>query len=488
MAKEKSTDIQILEIRVGFEPVSFRTPLKFGGRIIDQTFLINVFASVETRKGNRAEGFGSMPVGNVWAWPSSDVSAADGEKAMKAYAEKFGELFASYPDFGHPIEIQFNVAAELDHQAKKVSDQLGLSEPLPALAQLVATSAIDAAIHDGYGRANKANCFNVLSSEFCNEDLSYYLDDSFKGEFLDRYTLREPVARLPLYHLVGALDPLTDADVSDRPGDSLPVTLGEWIAADGLTHLKIKLAGDNPDWDVQRVLNVERVAAQAQSARGCSAWYYSCDFNEKCDSAEYVIEFLNQIRSKSSAAYDRIQYIEQPTGRDLEAASAAKMHDVAKLKPVVIDEALVDYEALLKCRELGYSGVALKACKGQTESLFAAAAAQKYGMFLCVQDLTCPGASFLHSCSLASRIPGVAAVEGNARQYCPAPNIKWAKRYPEMFRITDGTVGTGRLTEVGLGFHLAERGIASPDDLVDPSIDDSKKSERIQKKAHQNDE
>ena len=141
------------------------------------------------------------------------------------------------------------------------------------------------------------------------------------------------------------------------------------------------------------------------------------------------------------------------------------MHEVAKIKPVVIDEALVDYEALLKCRELGYSGVALKACKGQTESLLAAAAAQKFDMFLCVQDLTCPGASFLHSCSLAAHIPGIAAVEGNARQYCPGPNAKWVKRYPAIFDITDGTVGTGCLSEHGLGFHSAvDVGTASDND------------------------
>ena len=81
-----------------------------------------------------------------------------------------------------------------------------------------------------------------------------------------------------------------------------------------------------------------------------------------------------------------------------------------------------------------------------------AAAAQKFGMFLCVQDLTCPGASFLHSASLAARIPGVAAIEGNARQDCPAANRGWAERFPAMFRITDGTVGTGSLDGPGLGF------------------------------------
>ena len=122
------------------------------------------------------------------------------------------------------------------------------------------------------------------------------------------------------------------------------------------------------------------------------------------------------------------------------------------IKPVVIDESLVDLSSLLMSRELGYSGVALKACKGHSEALLMGAAAQKYGMFLCVQDLTCPGASFLHSAALAARIPTVAAIEGNGRQYCPAGNLGWTDRYPSMFEITDGTVGTAVLNDVGLGF------------------------------------
>ena len=155
------------------------------------------------------------------------------------------------------------------------------------------------------------------------------------------------------------------------------------------------------------MLSVERVAAEAQAARGCPDWRYSADFNEKCSSVEYVIDFLARIGEDSPAALRRLQYIEQPMPRDLRAGGGERVDAAAKIKPVVIDESLVDYESLLLARELGYSGVALKACKGQSEALLMAAAAQKFGMFLCVQDLTCPGASFLHSASLAARIPGV---------------------------------------------------------------------------------
>jgi hypothetical protein len=80
------------------------------------------------------------------------------------------------------------------------------------------------------------------------------------------------------------------------------------------------------------------------------------------------------------------------------------------------------------------------------------AAAQKYGMFLCVQDLTCPGASFLHSATLSARIPTVAAIEGNARQYCPAGNRLWAERFPTMFQLPNGRLDTSVLEGPGLGF------------------------------------
>ena len=50
MTKEKLTDIQILGVDVSFEPVSFRAPLKFGGRVVDHTYLINAVVTVEGRE------------------------------------------------------------------------------------------------------------------------------------------------------------------------------------------------------------------------------------------------------------------------------------------------------------------------------------------------------------------------------------------------------------------------------------------------------
>jgi hypothetical protein len=101
-------------------------------------------------------------------------------------------------------------------------------------------------------------------------------------------------------------------------------------------------------------------------------------------------------------------------------------------------------------REMGYTGAALKACKGQSQAVLMAAAAQKYKMFLCVQDLTCPGASLIHSAGLAAHIPGVAAIEANARQYVPAANQAWEKKLPGIFVVKDGMLDTSVLDGAGL--------------------------------------
>ncbi len=99
---------------------------------------------------------------------------------------------------------------------------------------------------------------------------------------------------------------------------------------------------------------------------------------------------------------------------------------------------------------MGYSGAALKACKGQTQALLMGAAVQHHKLFLCVQDLTCPGASLVHSAGLAAQVKTVAAIEANSRQYVPAANAKWDKRYPGLFVIEDGSVDTSALTGPGL--------------------------------------
>jgi L-alanine-DL-glutamate epimerase-like enolase superfamily enzyme len=445
------TDIRVRDVVTSTQAYAYRTPLKFGGVPTTHATILDVRIRVESRDGRTTWGSGSMPLGQTWSFPSKKVPASETLRAMEILAGKIARWLPTTDTSAHPVELSHGFEPEFFRAAAETTRELNLAEPIPKLCALVVASPFDAALHDAYGKIHNRHVYDCYGPDWLNADLSRYLDEQFRGEFLDRYTLRQPKPRLPLYHLIGALDALTAADVKDRLNDGLPNTLGEWIVKDELTHLKIKLNGNDAAWDIDRVLAIDRVAGEAQAKRGCTNWVYSLDFNEQCPNVEYLLEVLRAIDTKNPAAFQRAAYVEQPTARDLEAHPENKMHAAAKLKPVVIDESLIDYESLLLAREQGYTGVALKACKGQSQAIVMGAAAQKFGMFLCVQDLTCPGKSFLHSAGLAAHIGPVTAIEGNARQYCPAANEAWAREFPRVFTVRDGTIETGGLNRVGLG-------------------------------------
>ncbi len=451
MTGDKATDIQIQRVTTSQEKFQYRTPMKFGGRTVTECYLLNVECEIATRDGRVGRGFGSMPLSNTWAYPSSVMSYDQTLSAMNQLADRCRALCESHGEFGHPMDLGTQLEELFLAAAKALSAEQKLPQAIPKLATLVTGSAFDAAIHDGFGKVHGLNCYETYGRDFLDRDLGSYLGTDYDGVWLQQYVGKEPVQALPLYHLVGALDPLTKADVAAPVGDGLPEILAEWIERDGLTHLKIKLNGDDLRWDLERVLAVDRIAVESAQSGPSVDWQYSLDFNERCQDVEYLIELLTRLRRQAPLGFDRIQYIEQPTARDLRANPQNRMHAAAKLKPVVIDESLTDLESLMLAREMGYTGVALKACKGQSQSLLMAAAAQRLSLFLCVQDLTCPGASLIQSASLAAHIPGVSGIEANSRQYCPAANRGWEKRFPGIFQVRSGVLETGGLRGPGLG-------------------------------------
>jgi L-alanine-DL-glutamate epimerase-like enolase superfamily enzyme len=448
IVRSRPNDIRIAEVRYRFEEFRYRAPYQFGGRSVDRVTILDVDCRVRAGSGREAWGFGSMTLGNAWAFPAADQDTGLG--AMRALAGEFRSLTAGCDEQGHPIDLFRVLEPAYLRAATALSRSRGLPAPIPKLCTLVVASAFDAALHDAYGKAFGLSSYDTYGSAFMSRDLSHDLGPSFKGEYLDRYVPSAPRPSTLVFHSVGASDPLDASDVRARIDDGLPNTLEEWIPHDGLVRFKIKLNGGNLDADYERVVRIDRLVTRVQAARGVKDWKYSLDFNEGCPNVGYLLDFLRRVREATPQGFDRILYIEQPTARDLQKDRANVMHEAARLRPVVIDESLTDLETLLLAREMGYTGVALKACKGQSQAMLMAAAAQKFGMFLCVQDLTCPGASLIHSAGIAARVPGNAGIEANARQFVPVANQPWEGRFPGLFTIRDGVMNTGQLTGPGL--------------------------------------
>ncbi|MFP6602969.1 MAG: hypothetical protein VB862_10610, partial [Pirellulaceae bacterium] len=193
----KPTDIQLTSVRSSTQKINYRTPIKFGGRVVDDVVLLNITVDVETRDGHSAQGFGSMPVGNAWGWPSQQVESDDTLAAMTAMGKQVARAADSYQEMGHPLEIMHDLSQGYDAISQTANQGCGISEAMPKLAQLVAASPVDAAVHDAYGKVLGENSYNLLGNDYVNRDLSHYLDDDFAGETLDQYTLRSPKETMP---------------------------------------------------------------------------------------------------------------------------------------------------------------------------------------------------------------------------------------------------------------------------------------------------
>jgi L-alanine-DL-glutamate epimerase-like enolase superfamily enzyme len=447
----KKSDVRIERISHSYEEHAFRAPLKFALAVVDRQTMLTVTCTVRTAAGKVATGFGTLPLNYTFTFPSKKLSDTARLAAMKALAEEVAKVTGTYKEFAHPIDVNWELAPLYLKAAVEVSRRLQLADPIPKLCTLVTAGAFDAAIHDAFGKVHGLNCFHTYGPEFMNHDLSHYLGAEYKGEYPNRYVRTEPKARMPLCHLISAVDPI-EASENLRPiRDGLPQVLPEWIDFNGLTHLKIKLNGNDLKWDLERLLHIDRVTTATQKRRGVQDWAYIPDFNEKCPNVDYYLTFLRRLKEQTPRAFERIAYVEQPTHRDLKAHPENVMHEAAKLCPVVIDESLTDVESLLLARQMGWTGAVVKSPKGLTSMLLIACVAGKHKIFVAGGDMSCPGAALIQTASLQARVPGITSVEANARQFLPAANKAWEARFPGMFRITDGMMRTGELIQPGLG-------------------------------------
>ena len=82
----RSTDITVRDVSIAFEDYSYRTPIKFGGVALDRVTILNVGMVVESALGKKGKGFGSMPLGNVWAWPTKELTYDQTLAGMKYIA------------------------------------------------------------------------------------------------------------------------------------------------------------------------------------------------------------------------------------------------------------------------------------------------------------------------------------------------------------------------------------------------------------------
>ncbi len=405
-----SFQTEILSAQVEFFHQAFIKPLQLSSGPISE--ITEARARVRVRvDGREAEGVGAIYLSDLWAWPEPTLTHEERDAQLRAVCE---ELAARLPECNlpapaHPAELGLRLHDLACHG----------THPQPSLARAMCASPFDAAIHDAVGRALGRSAFSLYEKGAQIPSADRYFAGGDAAAAI-RSTLQAPAAALDAWWIVGAKD-------------ALPSALEKPVREGGYHGFKIKLLARSVAEDRARTIEIY----DAARAVGCAAPRLSVDSNEGNANAAEVEEYLLSLRAERPDVYEALEYLEQPTGRDI----TLHRHDwraVSALKPILLDEGLTDLALLPLAKEQGWSGLALKTCKGHSFTLIAAAWAREQGIPLAMQDLTNPGYAAIHSWLVAAHLGVINGVELNSPQYTPAANEAWLPRLAPLFTLKDG--------------------------------------------------
>jgi hypothetical protein len=154
-----------------------------------------------------------------------------------------------------------------------------------------------------------------------------------------------------------------------------------------------------------------------------------------------------------------ILYVEQPFAYDLDERRL-DVRSVAQRKPLFMDESAHDWRYIKLGQSLGWTGVALKTCKTQTEAILSLCWARAHEMQLMVQDLTNPMLAQISHAMLAAHARTIMGVESNAMQFYPDASQIEARVHPGVYTRRNGALDLSTITGPGFGYRVDE--IARP--------------------------
>ncbi len=457
MGMPRPSDIRLREAALYFLPVQTRMPLKFGAQVVERVSCARVRVRVEDSRGRSAEGWGETPLSVAWVWPAA-LTWEEREARMQDFCRTLTRELVAFDASGHPMELG---DAFQRHRLHTVLDEhnTAYAEPMPHLAALVCHSLFDLAVFDAFGVLHERPVFETLGDDLLGSDLAHFFDGEagFAGQRPAQY-LRPRQERMPVWHLVGGLDPIEREDLTGaEPNDGYPVLLRDWIRTDGLRCLKIKLRGTDAAWDTARLVQIGRMSIEE------GVLWLTADFNCTVTDPAYVTDILDRLLIEEPRIYGMLLYIEQPFPYDLEA-NRIDVRSVSARKPLFLDESAHDWRFVRLGRELGWTGVALKTCKTLTGALLSLCWARAHGMTLMVQDLTNPMFAQIPHVLLAAHAGTIMGVESNGMQFYPDASLPELEAHPGVFRRRDGVLDLRTLRGPGFGYRGAEirRELPSP--------------------------
>lgn len=412
--------VKVLSAKIEFFEQKFRKPLLLSSGPIST--ITEARATVTVTVGDRQQtGMGSIYLSDLWAWPDPNFSHEQRDAVLRTLCQEVANNIERLCGAAaHPLELGMRLHQWVDLDTAKV----------PALARGLCVAPFDAAIHDAAGYALGKSAFAFYDQPVPIPSADHYFSGGACAAI--REMLRTPPASLEGCWLVNATD--------DLDGE-----LAEVVKKHGFTNVKVKLLGKNVREDASRTSAVY----QALRRHGVAKPRLSGDSNEAHESADAVLEYLENLAAIDSDAFAALTYLEQPTSREIKK-HPFDWRKVARRKPVMLDEGLTSLDLLPLAIEQGWSGLALKTCKGHSFVLVAAAWAHQHGLQLTMQDLTNPGYAAIHSYLMAAHLPVINGIELNSPQFTPQANEAWIPRLAGLFDV-EGGVHTFNENVNGLG-------------------------------------
>ncbi len=441
--------------------VRLRMPFRFG--VVTLTEAPQAFARVRVRlaDGRIAEGGAAELLAPKWFDKDPALSNEDNFDQLRRSLGIAREIYlAGGPAtaFGHFIG---HYQAQIDEAARAGLNRL-VANYGPALIDRAILDAICRGLGRSFHDVIRHNVPGVGPTDLC-PDLKDFDFDAFLGSL-------QPASTISARHTVGLVDPITADDQETRVDDGLPETLEEVVKAYGHRWFKLKVGGDITA-DVERLARIASVLDRVEGG-----YRATLDGNEQYADVDGIIELWHRMQADPRLARlsRSVSFIEQPIMR--QAALSQNVSGLSTQRPVIIDESDDSLDAFVQGRQMGYTGVSSKTCKGFYKSLINRARCLKWNReesrdevldptnpryIMSAEDLTIQAGLALQQDLALVGLMGIKHVERNGHHYVNgmaglpvAEQEAFLAAHPDLYershgavrvRIRDGTLAIGSL-------------------------------------------
>jgi hypothetical protein len=434
----------VRDIALFERPIAFVRPFRFGAVVVNAAPQAFVRVDIEIEGKGVATGASAEMLVPKWFDKRANLSTDQTVGELRRALSMARDLYLAQSGFETAFGLHARcIAAQIEACA---------GEDIPPLAAAYGPAEIDKAILDALLRgvgvdffagmaANIAGIDARLSPDLANRDISQFLAG------------RRRLQRVAIRHTVGLDDAVEGAGGVADPSEN-----------SGARYFKLKLNGD-PEADAARLIRIGKELANL-------AYDYrvSLDANEQYADLTALGTLINRLdHDKALQSIARkLLYVEQPMPRDITRQSP--LGDLS-VNDFIIDEADDSYDAFPAARELGYSGVSSKSCKGIYKSIVNATRAARWSspngaqFFVTGEDLTCQAGLAVQQDLALGALIGVTHAERNGHHYVdgfadtPAAEARaFLAAHPDLYvddgnkirlSIHDGDLLTGSLVAPG---------------------------------------